>query len=276
MKQLIVFASVISILINFAFAKSGFPKEWGVARMLTSSIYNNELLDGKRIPDTWEDLIEISWIKSGKISKSSYYIKVVNSFALVPTCPVIKKDSKIPNEYSGKRLFLISRYQIYTSSSTQGRCMILIDPPSAESGKIISAPYFVPEATAQLIIAQIPDFDPTQQPLAFDDDFLLANKNKFQGEHLGSTIGAIEKNRQAEARSTNPQQPDTIHNKDKDSIQKNLQKVQAEKDANPIFRNFTIWWMIGISLISGIIFWSFVNRIRIRKFFGNRSSIKTL
>lgn len=262
MKQSIIFVSVISILFNFAFAKSGFPKEWGVARMLTSSIYNNELLGGKRIPDTWEDLIEINWIKSGKISKSSYYIEIVNSFALVPHSPAIKKDSKMPNEYLGKRLFLISRYQIYTASSTQGRCMILIDPPSAESGKIISAPYFVPEVTAQLIMAQIPDFDPTQQPLAFDDDFLLANKNKFQGEHLDSTIQAIEKNKQAEARPTNHQQPDTIHKKNKDSIQKNLQKVQAEKGDDYILRNFATWLVIGISVISGIIFWRLMNKIK--------------
>jgi hypothetical protein len=265
MKQLIFFASVISILINFAFAKSGFPKEWGMARMLTSSLYNNELSGGKRIPDTWEDMVEISWTRSGKISQSAYYIKLVNSFALVPTSPVIKKDSKIPNEYSGKRLFLISRYQIYTASSTQGRCMILIDPPSAESGRIISAPYFVPEATAQLIIAQIPDFDPTEQPLAFDDDFLLANKNKFQGEHLDSTIRAIEKNKQAEARSDNPQKQDIVLKKDKDRIQKKLQKIQAEKDANPLFRNFTTWLVIGVILILGIISWRLMNRIKTRK-----------
>ena len=125
-------------------------------------------------------------------------------------------------------------------------------------------------------MAQIPDFDPTKQPLAFDDNFLLENKNKFQGKDLDSTILAIEKDKQAEARSANPQQPDLVQRKDKDSIQKNLQKVQAEKNAYPIFRNFTIWWMIGISLISGIIFWSFVNRIRIRKFLGNRPSIKTI
>ena len=265
MKEIIIFASVFSILINFAFAKSGFPKEWGVARMFTSSLYNNELLGGKRVPDTWEDMIEISWIKSGKISKSSYYIKIVNSFALVPHSPVIKKDSKIPNEHSGKRLFLISRYQIHTASSTQGRCMILIDPFNTESGKIISAPYFVPEATAQLIMAQIPDFDPTQQPLAFDDDFLLANKNKFQGEHLDSTIRAIEKNKQAEARLVSSQQSNIIHKKDKDGIQKNLQKIQAAKDANPLFRNFTTWLVTGIALILGVILWLFMIRMKNRK-----------
>ena len=125
-------------------------------------------------------------------------------------------------------------------------------------------------------MAQIPDFDPTKQPLAFDDNFLLENKNKFQGKDLDSTILAIEKDKQAEARSANPQQPDLVQRKDKDSIQKNLQKVQAEKNAYPIFKNFTIWWIIGISLILGIIFWSFVNSTRIRKFFGSRPSIKTI
>ena len=264
MKEFIVFASVIAILINSAFAKTGFPKEWGVARMLTSSIYRNELSGGKRIPDTWEDMIEISWTKSGRISQSSYYIKLVNSFALVPTCPVIKKDSKIPNEYSGKRLFLISRYQIYTASANQGRCMILIDRSSAESGVVISAPYFIPEATAQLIMAQIPGFDPTQQPLAFDDDFLLANKNKFQGEYLDSTIRSIEENKQAEAKSGSLHQSNIFPKKDKDGIQKSLQKIQAAKDANPLYRNFTTWLVTGISLILGVIFWRFMIRKKTR------------
>ena len=275
MKRLKIFIFYFVISSNCSQAKSDLPKEFGYARLMTVQLSNNLLLGGNPIPEGWNEFMLVNYMKTEAIHSASNF-KVVNSFALVPHSPLIKENKEIPTEYSGKRLFLISRYKIYTASLGQGRCAILIYPSANESEKTISEAYFIPEITAQLIMAQIPDFDPTKQPLAFDDNFLLENKNKFQGKDLDSTILAIEKDKQAEARSANPQQPDVVQRKDKDSIQKNLQKVQAEKNAYPIFRNFTIWWIIGISLISGIIFWSFVNRIRIRKFLGNRSRIKTI
>lgn len=240
------------------------PKELGFARLMTGLLANNVLLGGNRIPEGWSDFMLVNYMKKEAIH-SAFSLKSINSFALVPHSPVIKENKGIPTEFSGKRLFLISRYKIHTASSDQGRCVILIYPSANESDKIISAAYFIPEITAQLILNQIPGFDPTKQPLAFDDNFLLENKNKFQGNHLDSTIRAIEKDKHAEAISAIPQQSDTVHQKDKDSIQKNLQKIQAAKEDNPLLKDFMTWVVIGVSLILAIISWRFMNRMKTRK-----------
>lgn len=249
MKRLRIFILYFLVSSNFLQAKSDLPKEFGCARLMTVQLSNNSLLGGKSIPEGWSDFMFVNYMKT-EARPSAYIFKLINSFALVPTCPSIKKSPGIPTEYSGKRLFLISRYKIYAASSFQGRCMILINPPSAETGKIISAPYFIPEATAQLILAQIPDFDPIEQPLAFNDNFLLESKNKFQGKHLESTILAIEKYNQALAKSPNSKTLETP--REKDVVQKQLQKNQAAKDDSFILRYLPMWCTLGIALILGV------------------------
>lgn len=262
MKFLKIFIFYFVISSNSSQAKSELPKEFGYVRMMTVQLSNNSLLGGNPIPEGWRDFMLVNYMKTESLHSASNF-KVVNSFALVPHSPVIKENKEIPKEYSGKRLFLISRYQVYTDSLGQGRCIILIYPSTNESDKIISAAYFIPEATAQLILAQIPDFDPTEQPLAFDDNFMLENKNKFQGKHLESTILAIEEYNQAEAKSPNSKTLETP--RDKDVVQKQLQKIQAAKDASFILKYLPMWCTLGVVLMLGITGWYFIHMNRAGK-----------
>jgi hypothetical protein len=258
MKSIILILLYLLVLNNYSQAKSGRPKEFAYARLMTSMLSNNILLGGKKIPEGWSDLMQIHYMKK-EVSPSASEFKAFNSFALVPSSPVINKHKEIPAEYIGMRLFLISRYKIHTNSLAPGRCVILIYPPTQKSDEVTSNAYFIPETTAQLILAQIPDFDPTAQPLAFDDDFLVANQKKFQGEDLGSTIREIEKARVGK----NPGEianTEISHEVSRDLIQKKLQKKEAEWQGNIFLRNLTPWSVTGFLTIGCVIFWYFRHR----------------
>lgn len=252
------FILLLSLNSNECLQTKGRPKEFAYARLMTGMLSNNILLGGKGIPEGWHDFMQINYMKKEATPSASEF-KAINSFALVPSSPVIKKQKEIPAEYIGMRLFLISRYKIHTKSLDPGRCVILIYPPTQESEKTVSNAYFIPETTAQLILAQMPDFNPVAQPLAFDDDFLVANQKKFQGEDLDSTILEIEKSR-AGKKTVEIANTGISLEVSRDLIQKKLQKKQAEWQGNIFLRNLTPWSVAGFVTIGCAIFWYFRHR----------------
>jgi hypothetical protein len=254
MKKIISLILYFFILSNCLQAKNDRPKEYAYARLMTVLFSNNRLMGGKEIPEGWSDYIQISYMKKEATPSASYF-KAVNSFAIVPNAPLIKKQKEISTEYSGARLFLISRYKIHTDSLGPGRCVILLYPSSEKIDKVTSAAYFIPETTAQLILAQIPDFDPTAQPLAFDDDFLVANQKRFQGEDLDSTILEIEKSRAAK-KPSEIVKTGLNQQIDRDLIQKRIQRKEAERQNKIFLRNLTPWSVTGfITLVCAIVWY---------------------
>jgi hypothetical protein len=242
--SVLLFISVsCSHLKNNLSSRNDLPLEWGFARMLTGSMSINAMLEGKSIPTSWDDFIEISWMKSGKSERSSGYIKRVNSFALVPGMPIIQPQQGISEEYVGKKLYAISRHINYTKYATQGKCLILVQLDPTNTNFISAGAYFIPVPVAQLILKQMNGFDPESQPLAFDDNFIYNNRATIKGDALDEAIEEIESSKQP----TNP-----LVNASADRVQKRLQKIEAARDAKTTFARMWPWLLGGSVIASGM------------------------
>lgn len=124
---------------------------------------------GKELPKSWDDFETIGMMKNGLLKHQLFQAKTINSFALVPTAPIIEAQPGISQEYQGHRLFLISKKENFTTNKGSGRYAILIKPQELDSQPMRIFADFIPEGTAKLILNKIPDFDPARQPLAFED-----------------------------------------------------------------------------------------------------------
>lgn len=191
--------SLIALLV-FGISALADEESRGIAQMnvcgsLERSLIDNYLIAKKRLPKSWDDFEEIALSKKGSLQLDAFRIKTINSFALVPGCPVIQTQPGIPSDYRGRRLFLISRQEVVTKSSQRGRCAILIEPEGIDSNPSRTYSYFISEEAAQLILKQISRFDPEKQPLAFDEQFILRNKNRIKGNALDQTIKRLERSR---------------------------------------------------------------------------------
>jgi hypothetical protein len=125
--------------------------------------------EGKGIPESWDELMTIERMKAGMVKHRLNIAKAINTFALVPGAPVIGSRNGISRDYSGHRLFLISRNEIVAESLGSGRCAILVKPLELDDRPVRVISCFVPEETAKIILEGMPEFDPAKQPLAFDD-----------------------------------------------------------------------------------------------------------
>jgi hypothetical protein len=123
----------------------------------------------KALPKSWDDFESIGMMKNGLLKHQLFRAKTMNSFALVPGAPVIDPQLEISREIRGHRLFLISREEKFIKSQGHGRYVILVKPEELDSKPIRIFSHFIPEETAEQILNKIPDFDPAEQPLAFDD-----------------------------------------------------------------------------------------------------------
>jgi hypothetical protein len=127
------------------------------------------------------------------MKRDAYLIKSANSFALVPGAPSIREQQGISRSYYGNRLFLISREETSIRTGARGRCVILIRPEGLNSKPLQTFSYFVPEVEAQLILKQIPGFDPKKQPIAFNNLFIYQNRSTIKGDQLSGLISKLEK-----------------------------------------------------------------------------------
>lgn len=146
----------------------------------------------EELATSWDDFIQIQMIKNGSSAKDGYTIKTLNPFALVPGSPVIENRPGIPREFVGYRMFLTSREET-TLRKERGRCMIFVKLSEIPDGRARILSPFVPEERAQHILNQLPDFDPTKQPVAFDDLFIYKNRKTIKGDALNEMIHRLEK-----------------------------------------------------------------------------------
>ncbi|QTN33051.1 hypothetical protein HZ994_12235 [Akkermansiaceae bacterium] len=137
--------------------------------------------NGDDFPKVWDDFIGISLIKSGKMAIDVNYMKGANSLALVPGAPAIRADSSISREYHAHHLLIISREDIFDKrTEAKGRYAVLASPKTLEPASRSFPRYFIPMAESDAILAQIPNFDPAAQPLAFDKVDQLEREEKEQ------------------------------------------------------------------------------------------------
>ena len=121
------------------------------------------------LPKTWQEILFVRRIFDNPESGNLDTMRWTNALAIVPGAPVVKPTEGIKRLRAGMRLFAISRERTQlsdpvTKEASTGRCAIFVDP----DGTIITSNW-VTEVEAQLILKQIPDFDPVVQPVAFDN-----------------------------------------------------------------------------------------------------------
>lgn len=169
MKLILIAVLLASCCVLRVCASGGVSGEFGVCNSLGISLSIALDQEKKELPSTWEQFELVKAIKQGKLNNQLFSAKAINSFALVPGAPVIQIQSGIPREYSGYRIVFISRKGSITKYAGTGRCALLADPGGENSKQFRVYPVFFPEVLAQVILGQIQGFDPTTQPLAFED-----------------------------------------------------------------------------------------------------------
>ncbi len=141
---------------------------------------------GNAIPSSWGDLPGVKMIKEGRLNVSAQALRTYNKFAIVPEAPEIQAASGISREYVGMHLFLIQRDpeppRIY---SYTGRAAILIGPKAGAAKERQVMVIFLKETVAEALISQIGGFNPKDQPLAFEENFIskvVNHKKKLENE----------------------------------------------------------------------------------------------
>lgn len=163
---IVLFFLFSSIFSNADVKKSA---QMGVCSFLQGLLEFQVFHESKDLPTSWETFEVIGTMKKGSSKKQLFEMKTINSFALVPSLPIIQSEPGIPGDYQGNRLFLISREENVTKASGRGRCAIFIKTEGSSSKPVRTFSYFIPEETAQIILKQIGGFDPQKQPLAFEN-----------------------------------------------------------------------------------------------------------
>jgi hypothetical protein len=243
MKSLILIVFVTLLSSKYSYSNSSLQTaEMGVCKELEASLVIQFIVSGKDLPMTWDEFEEIGLIKKNSLERQSFKIKSINSFSLVPNTPLIRDQLGISHQYSGLRLFLISRRGIATKSSGVGRCAILIGPNGAGSEALRTYSYFIPEETSKLILDQINGFDPLKQPLAFDDKFISENRNTIKGNWLEQL------------------RPESPHPLGSDQI-------ESKSDSNSITPKSSMFWFIGFFILFILLVVSLVYQARKNKYF---------
>ncbi len=140
------------------------------------------LEQGKALPFDWDELANVRMIREGRLERNLFTMKTLNRFALVPLFPEIQNDTEIPKSYVGKQLYMISREPEYDPVvEAPGRYAILIGPADLASEDQRVQSLYIPEKAAEAILSQIPDFDPKNQPLAFEDSLIRSVEKEQRG-----------------------------------------------------------------------------------------------
>ncbi len=170
MKIISLMIAFTACLVNITCATSrSLSREMNVCYDLEAFLIVRLNYEKKGLPESWNDFEEVAMNLMGLSKTSPLRREAINSFALVPGAPVIKPHPKIPVKYSGNRLILISRIENVVNPSLRGRYAILVEPQESVSQVVKAHSYLIPEETAQVILKQIQNFDPKEQPFAFDD-----------------------------------------------------------------------------------------------------------
>jgi hypothetical protein len=143
--------------------------------------------ESEKLPISWEDFDSVKFAKNGKLKHQLSRVKAYNSLALLPSFPTIIDKPGVSREHIGCKLYLISRNEEIARTGVKGRYAVLIKTEALDSSPIMFFSAFITEKEAQTILRDIQNFDPDNQPLAFDDltPFELEDKefrkNNFRG-----------------------------------------------------------------------------------------------
>lgn len=188
MKKLVITMLIVLGCTVLSNANSTISAELVICREIELSLKYQFINDHKDLPVSWAEFEGIRMTKAGLLQYESFRAKTINSFAIVPGAPIIQSQLGIPREYSGWRLFLISRDENPTKTSGSGRYAILIKPEELDSKSVRTYSYFIPEETAQIILKQIKGFDPRKQPLAFENIDQLERDKKARQDQLTQEV----------------------------------------------------------------------------------------
>lgn len=218
-------------------------RKLGVAYLLEGSLRGK--LSNQPLPDSWDEIEPVVEIRKMDPRGSLHVMKTINSFALVPGAPVIIKEPGISYEYYGKRLFLISRSEDVIPPDSPGRYVILIDPEGTDPKTMRAYSYFIPEATAQLILGQLKVFDPKKTSVAFEN--LPAIEKRFKAEQKElDDFGKAHQSRPVKRLGTagSPHPADS-----------------AASEATPASR--ALEWSVASVIVAGLVLWYLRKRKRI-------------
>lgn len=152
-----------------ASGKSSSSLQWRICGTIASGMITEFIDEGKDIPFEWDELIYISSLKDGRLEPNIKAMEIVNSFVLVQQKPMICKDTTVPQKYEGKRLLMIGRQrEVDSVTKFLGRYVIFWGTRRMIPDQLFIEVDFIPENLALGILAQMPDFDPSAQPLAFN------------------------------------------------------------------------------------------------------------
>lgn len=238
---------LVSLISSFSEGSTKSISGIRICNSLVGELYVFRESGKKDLPKSWDAFESIRLMKSGSLKHQLSRAKIINSLSLVPGSPIIDADPRIPREYRGLRLFLISREGSFIDSSGSGRCAILIKPEELDSKPLVIYSDFITEDTAKLILSKIPNFDPAHQPLAFKDltPFELEKKQFRDNIRTPDDRLPLE-----EANETTEERP---HRESHRSTSNSLNETKEAKEAHPIS-----WWIIASSiavLILALVSW---------------------
>ena len=163
MRKLVIL--IYPLLLSLSFGRGlEISGEINFFRQMALSTYETILANNNELPRRFEDIVGLR----ESASKEQHTIPLINQLAIVPLAPQIQSGLGIENNYAGYKLFAISRTEsfdkVFSERKSSGRYSLLI---KADHSDIFVM--WIPEVQARIIIAQIKDFDPEKEPLAFQE-----------------------------------------------------------------------------------------------------------
>ena len=217
--------------LNCEATSKGYPKMDG-AYFIEGSLRGK--LSNQPLPSSWDEIEPIAEIRKMDPRGSLYTMRTINSFSLVPGAPVIIKEPGISREHYGKRLFLISREEEPVQFNSPGRCVVLVDPKSIDATALRTYSYFIPEASAQLILGQIEGFDPKKTPVAFENLPAIEKRLKSENKELDDI---------AKTQLTKPEQRPASDR---------LPHFNEKATPRDTYVSLTVVWFVAILFVAGL------------------------
>ncbi|MEO5716495.1 MAG: hypothetical protein ABIT37_23660 [Luteolibacter sp.] len=169
-----------------------------ICRNLEQIVWNEFLAQGKKLPVNWDDIQAIQEMKQNHASYAVREFKLYNSLAIVPGAPIIAQQPGISQNHANRKLFAISRtsnFDYATKDQIQkatdaGRFAILVSSDDSEI-----APSWIPEPEIQHILKQLNGFEPTKQPVAFDQVEEYEREQKEKKELFNKELNEVYHNK---------------------------------------------------------------------------------
>jgi hypothetical protein len=163
MKAMLYIAALVVGLSSLSNAGGGMTETSLALKQMAMAISDTE----QSPPNSLEDVALLREVAES----SPWIIKKINTVALVPGAPVIQPAPGISSKYQGKRFFAVGRttnsdYARGSEDSPKepGRYFIFFEKDGMSGDA-----HWIPESQIQAMLKQVKGFDPTKQPLVFQD-----------------------------------------------------------------------------------------------------------